>query len=147
MAELDGWYLRGIWCATSPRCRCHCCFCKTLLSHLAASGNLLEMSCLWVRMDSVLFQYVLCVCSICRHFALLKVVCIPKPFFFAFSHAEYCTSSNLPRWRKLQTWYACASAAKKSLTVWKLFENPPWNFPYIIGNVRSWKMVHFNPLT
>ena len=79
MAELDGWYLRGIWCATSPRRRCHCCFCKTLLSHLAASGNLLDMSNLSVWMDSVLLQYVLCQC---RHFAIAKVVCLPKAFLF-----------------------------------------------------------------
>ena len=28
-----------------------------------------------------------------------------------------------------------------------IFQHPPWNFLYRIGNVRSWKMVHFNPLT
>ena len=28
-----------------------------------------------------------------------------------------------------------------------IFQHPPWNFLYRIGNVTSWKMVHFNPLT
>ena len=27
-----------------------------------------------------------------------------------------------------------------------IFQYPPWNFPYKIGNVIFWKMVHFNPL-
>ena len=28
-----------------------------------------------------------------------------------------------------------------------IFQHSPWNFLYRIGNVRPWKMVHFNPLT